>query len=178
MNRGEFSRVPRLRLRLRLWLAIGLGGVSVVGSVVLVIADVIGRGALWAGHAGVSALPLLLIGAAIAAVTVAVPRGARQVALRLVAALAFVAWGLSQLARSPQLAGVLDDLAILLFVIDAAIAVVPEARQRLEAYRRDKELAIRSVARGTALSDSAGRRSGVSDPDADGLALEGGGSRR
>jgi hypothetical protein len=47
---------------------------------------------------------------------------------RLVAVLAFTAWGSAQLFPDSAAAGVLDDLAILLFVLDAAVVVISDAR--------------------------------------------------
>lgn len=141
-HQDDQPRAPRLRL----FFAIGLGVVSIAVSVVLVVADVVGRGSQWAGHPGVSAAPLLLVAGAITAFSIARPASRREDAMRLVAAAAFVAWGLSQLAHSPQLAGVLDDLAILLFVIDAGFAVVPQARARLASAPAVREASEDQVA--------------------------------
>ena len=44
-----------------------------------------------------------------------------------VAVLAFTAWGLAQLFPDSGAAGVLNDLAILLFVVDAGGAVISDA---------------------------------------------------
>jgi hypothetical protein len=51
--------------------------------------------------------------------------------MRLVAMMAFAAWGLSQLFAGSVAAGLLDDAAILLFVLDAGSAVIADARTRL-----------------------------------------------
>ena len=77
----------------RLAVAIGLGLVSIAGSVVLVAADGIGGGVRWSHHAGASAAPLLLVAGAIAAVTVAHPVKTRRALMRVLAVLAFTAWG-------------------------------------------------------------------------------------
>jgi hypothetical protein len=111
----------------RLLIATGLGLAAVAGSVALVAVDGVGGGIRWAHHSGVSAVPLLLVAGAIAAVTVARPAKVRRLLMRLVAVLAFMAWGLAQLLSSSGAAGVLNDLAILLFVLDAGYAVVAEA---------------------------------------------------
>jgi hypothetical protein len=117
--------------RLRLLVAIGLGVLSIAGSILLIVADAISGNTGWAHHPGASAAPLLLIAGAITAVSIARPPHGRHALIRLVAALAFAAWGTAQLVPSPTTAGGLNDLAILLFVVDAGYAVIPEARARL-----------------------------------------------
>jgi len=108
--------------------AAGLGLVAIGGSVALVAADGIGGGIRWSHHPGVSAAPLLVVAGAIAAVSVAHPVGGRRELMRFVAAFAFTAWGLAQLFPDSGVAGVLNDLAILLFVVDAGCAVVGDTR--------------------------------------------------
>lgn len=71
---------------------------------------------------------LLLVAAAITVVSIAHPPNGRHGLMRLVAVLAFVAWGIAQLALDPAVAGALNDAAILLFVTDAVCVVVPDAR--------------------------------------------------
>ena len=51
--------------------------------------------------------------------------------MRLAAIMAFAAWGLFQLFAGSPAAGLLDDAAILLFVLDAGAAVIADARTRL-----------------------------------------------
>ena len=93
----------------------------------LVAVDGVGGGIRWAHHSGLSAVPLLLVAGAIAAVSIARPVRGRRLLMRLVAVLAFTAWGLAQLFPNSDAAGVLNDLAILLFVLDAGYAVIAEA---------------------------------------------------
>ena len=112
----------------RLWAAIGLGLTSIAASILLIATDGITQSAHWAHHDGISAAPLLLIAGAITAVTVAHPPPRRQTLLRLVAVLAFTAWGLAQLFPASAAAGYLNDAAILLFVTDAAYALASDAR--------------------------------------------------
>ena len=112
---------------MRFLVATGLGLVAIAGSVTLVVADGLGGGIRWAHHSGVSAAPLLLVAGAIAAVSVARPAQGRHALMQLVAVLAFTAWGLAQLFPDSGAAGVLNDLAILLFVVDAGSAVITEA---------------------------------------------------
>jgi hypothetical protein len=101
-----------------------------VGSLVLIIRDGVAGGVEWTHHAGLSAAPLLLVAGALAAVSIAVPpRGYRWI-LRAVTVAAFVSWGLSQLFPDTRAAGLLDDAAILLFVIDAGCFVLFEVRSR------------------------------------------------
>lgn len=74
-----------------------------------------------------SAIPLFVVAAAIAVVSVVRRTTPRQAVLRLVAVLAFTAWGVAQLT-SGQLSGRLDDAAIVLFVIDSGYGLVTELR--------------------------------------------------
>jgi hypothetical protein len=102
---------------------------SIVASVLLIATDGVAGSVVWDHHAGVSAAPLLLIAGAIAAVSIARPPQRRQALMRLVAVLAFAAWGLAQLLPSSAAAGYLNDAAILLFVADAAYAVASDMRK-------------------------------------------------
>jgi len=110
---------------LRLWTAVGLGAASITASVLLIATDGIADGIRWTHHAGLSAMPLLLIAGALAARSLTHPPRRPQSLMRLVAILAFTAWGLAQLLPHSAAAGYLNDTAILLFVIDAAYAVIP-----------------------------------------------------
>lgn len=112
--------------RVRLVAAMGLGVTSIAVSVLLIATDGIESGITWSHHAGVSAAPLLLVAGAIAAVSVAHPAKGRHGIMRLVAVLAFTAWGMAQAFPDSPAAGALNDAAILLFVIDAACAVVTD----------------------------------------------------
>jgi hypothetical protein len=124
----------------RLAAAIGLGLVSIAGSVVLVAADGIGGGVRWSHHAGASAAPLLLVAGAITAVTVAHPVTTRCALMRVLAVLAFTAWGAAQLFPDSAAAGALNDVAILLFVVDAASVVISDARTLRASPRRGATL--------------------------------------
>ena len=126
---------PGKATRARLALAIGLGVTSIAGSLLLAAADAIRGTVTWAHHSPASAAPLFLIAAAIAAVSIGRPPEGRHGLLRLVAVLAFIAWGTGQVVPSPAAAGALNDAAILLFVIDGGCAVVAEARAILAHYR-------------------------------------------
>jgi hypothetical protein len=117
--------------RVRLAVAAGLGTLSIVGSLLLVVTDGINAGVHWTHHAGVSAAPLLLVAGAIAVMSIAHPPAWRRLLMRLAAIMAFAAWGLSQLFAGSPAAGLLDDAAILLFVLDAGAAVIADARTRL-----------------------------------------------
>jgi hypothetical protein len=75
---------------------------------------------------------LLFVAGALAVISIAHPPAWRRLLVRLVAVMAFVAWGLSQLFAGSAAAGLLDDAAILLFVFDAASTVVSDARTRLQ----------------------------------------------
>jgi hypothetical protein len=132
MDRQQHLVPPRLRLLV----AIGLGALSISGSILLLVTDTISGNTSWAHHPGASAAPLLLIAGAITAASIARPPDRRQALIRLVAALAFAAWGIAQLVPSPTVAGGLNDLAILLFVVDAGYALIPDARARLAPDRR------------------------------------------
>lgn len=131
----------------RLAAAIGLGLVSIAGSVVLIATDGIGGGVRWSHHAGASAAPLLLVAGAITAVTLAHPGTTRRARMRVLAVLAFTAWGLAQLFPDSAAAGALNDAAILLFVVDAACLVISDARTLQASARRSATL-TRAEARG------------------------------
>lgn len=126
---------PGKAARARLALAIGLGVISIAGSLLLAAADAIRGTVTWAHHSLASAAPLFLIAAAIAAVSIGRPPEGRHGLLRLVAVLAFTAWGTGQVVPSPAAAGALNDAAILLFVIDGGCGVMAEARAILAHYR-------------------------------------------
>jgi len=145
MNRLQHLDAPRLRL----FAAISLSVISIAGSVLLVVTDGIGGNVRWAHHSGVSAAPLLLVAGAITAVSIAHPPNGRHALMRLVAVLAFVAWGIAQLAPNPGVAGALNDAAILLFVVDAVCVVIPDARALLAVRLRPVPAALpaRTVAK-------------------------------
>ena len=127
---------PETATHARLAVAIGLGVISILGGLLLAAADAIRGSVTWAHHSPASAAPLFLIAAAIAAVSIARPPEGRHGLLRLVAILAFTAWGTAQLMPNPAAAAALNDAAILLFVIDGGCAVIAEARAILARYRQ------------------------------------------
>ena len=110
--------------------------ISILGGLLLAAADAIRGSVSWAHHSPASAAPLFLIAAAIAAVSIGRPPQGRHGLLRLVAVLAFTAWGTAQLMPSPTVASALNDAAILLFVIDGGCAVIAEARSILAHYKQ------------------------------------------
>jgi hypothetical protein len=122
--------------RARLAIAIGLGVISILGGLLLATADAIRGSVTWAHHSPVSAAPLFLIAAAITAVSIGRPPEGRHGLLRLVAVLAFTAWGTAQLMPDPAAASALNDAAILLFVIDGGCAVIAEARAIMARQRQ------------------------------------------
>ena len=124
MQQTGLNSVPRVRLVA----AIVLGVVSAVGSVALMLADGVNAGVGWAHHAGVSAAPLLIIAGAIVAATIARSHTIGSVIKALVGVVAFATWGLAQMVPSSTAAGVLGDVAILLFVLDAFSIIVTDAR--------------------------------------------------
>jgi len=127
---GEVTFLPRpgTAARTRLVIAIGLGVISILGGLLLAVADLIRGSVTWAHHSPLSAAPLFLIAAAIAAVSIGRPPGGSHGLLRVVAILAFTSWGTAQVVPSPAAASALNDAAILLFVIDGGCAVIAEAR--------------------------------------------------
>jgi len=108
---------------------------AIAGGVLLAAADVTHGSVTWAHHSPASAAPLFLIATAIAAVSIGRPPQGRHGLLRLVAVLAFAAWGTGQVVPSPAAAGAFNDAAILLFVIDAGAAVMAETRGSLDYHR-------------------------------------------
>lgn len=127
MKQVQYAGAPRLRLVV----AIGFGATSVALSVLLIVADGIDAGVRWTHHAGLSAAPLFLVAGAIAGLTLARPPKERLGRAPLIAVAAFAAWGLAQLFPSSAAAGSLNDLAILLFVVDAGCVVIADSRTRL-----------------------------------------------
>lgn len=111
---------------IRLLAAVSLGSAAIIGGVLTLVAGGI-AGIHWSRQGGATAAPLFLVAGAIAAVGVASGATGRQAAMRFVAVLAFTAWGLSQLFSGSAASARLDDVAILLFVVDAGSAVVGEA---------------------------------------------------
>jgi hypothetical protein len=114
--------------RFRLAIAVSLGMISILGGLLLATADAVRGSVTWAHHSPMSAAPLFLIAAAIATISIGRQPDGRHGLLRLVAVLAFTAWGTAQLMPNPAAAGALNDAAILLFVIDGGCAVASEAR--------------------------------------------------
>jgi hypothetical protein len=142
------SHIQRARgANVRLVAAMGLGVTSIAVSVLLIATDGIEGGITWSHHAGVSAAPLLLVGGAIAAVSVAHPAKGRHGIMRLVAVLAFTAWGIAQAFPDSPAAGALNDAAILLFVIDAACAVITDVTSTRRADFPPASLGTRKNAR-------------------------------
>lgn len=129
----QFQQAAAPRVRLSLAIALGVTAIGV--SILLISADGIGRSVHWSHHAAMSAAPLLLVAGAIAAVSVAHPPEDRHGVMRLVAVLAFSAWGMAQLFPDSAAAGALNDVAILLFVIDAGIAVLSDSRAIRQTHR-------------------------------------------
>ena len=132
---------PGKAARTRLALAIGLGIISILGGLLLAVADLIRGSVTWAHHSPVSAGPLFLIAAAIAAVSFGRPPGGSHGLLRLVAILAFTAWGTAQVVPGPAAASALNDAAVLLFVIDGGCAVIAEARGILARHEQTGQAA-------------------------------------
>jgi hypothetical protein len=127
--------------RVRLSIAIGLGVISIAGGLLLAAADALRGSVQWDHHSPLSAAPLFLIAGAIVAVSIGRPPPGRHVLLRLVAVLAFAAWGTAQLTPDPAAASALNDAAILLFVIDGGCVVVTEARAMLAQHRQTAQSA-------------------------------------
>jgi hypothetical protein len=122
--------------RARLAIAVSLGIISILGGLLLATADAVRGSVTWAHHSPVSAAPLFLIAAAIATVSIGRQPDGRHGLLRLVAVLAFTAWGTAQLMPNPAAASALNDTAILLFVIDGGCAVMSEARAILARHKQ------------------------------------------
>jgi hypothetical protein len=110
--------------------------ISIGGSLLLAAADAVRGSVYWDHHSPISAAPLFLIAGAIAAVSIGRPPQGRHALQRLVAVLAFTAWGTAQLTPDPAAASAFNDAAILLFVIDGGVVVVTEARATLAHHRQ------------------------------------------
>lgn len=132
-HEGHSEPIPRLRLTF----ALMLGVISIVSSLILMCTDGIDAGVSWSHHAGVSAAPLLLVAGALLAISIALPPKGRTAVLRVVTVTAFTTWGLSQLLPNTGAGTLLDDLAILLFVIDAGVFASSDAVGLLRSHHRD-----------------------------------------
>lgn len=120
---GQDTAIPRLRLVFALIMSV----ISIVSSLVLMCTDGIDGGVSWTHHAGVSAAPLLLVAGALLAISIALPPTGQTAVLRVVTVTAFTTWGLSQLLPNTGAGTLLDDFAILLFVIDAGVFAAPNS---------------------------------------------------
>jgi hypothetical protein len=157
---------PGNAARVRLFIAIGLGAVSIAGSLLLAAADAARGSVHWVHHSPISAAPLFLIAGAIAAVSIGRPPQGRHALLRLVAVLAFTAWGTAQLTPDPAAAGAFNDAAILLFVIDGGCAVVTEARAMLAHHRQPAQPTPKEQSSGPRPRAAARQPDGVARPRA------------
>ena len=72
-------------------------------------------------HAVISALPLILIGAAYVLLQLVLRPHPKELVQRLLLGLAFILWGISQLLPPGQVANVIGDLVIMLFVVDLGL---------------------------------------------------------
>jgi hypothetical protein len=70
-----------------------------------------------------SAVPLILIGVAFAALQFALPRTPMQMLLGLMVAAAFILWGVEQFLSNQAVISFIDDVVVLLFVIDLSIVI-------------------------------------------------------
>jgi hypothetical protein len=133
---GQRNPIPRLRLLF----ALAMGIISIVSSLILMGTDGIDVGVSWTHHAGVSAAPLLLVAGALLAISIAIPPRGTSALLRAVTITAFTTWGLSQLFPNSGAGTLLDDFAILLFVIDAGVFAMSESLGLLRTNRETDEL--------------------------------------
>jgi hypothetical protein len=123
--------IRREETTLRLWrfAALVLGVASIVVGVLLVLIDGVDASSSWIHHAGLSSAPLLMVAGALAVTSILDrPRGF-SLAMRFITVTAFSAWGVSQLLPNSGVGTILDDIAILLFVIDAGIFAVSHRLQ-------------------------------------------------
>jgi len=70
-----------------------------------------------------SAVPLILIGIAFAALQFVSPRTRRQMILGLLVCLAFILWGTEQFVSNHAVASFIDDIVVFLFVLDLSIVI-------------------------------------------------------
>ena len=70
-----------------------------------------------------SAVPLILIGIAFAALQCVVSRTRAQMVLGFLVALAFILWGAEQFVPNPAIVSFMDDLVVFLFVLDLGIVI-------------------------------------------------------
>jgi hypothetical protein len=79
-----------------------------------------------------SALPLIGIGVAYAALQFTLPRTLTEFCLSLAVSLAFILWGAEQFVPIPKIASLMDDLVVFLFVMDLGIVVWGHLRKPRE----------------------------------------------
>jgi hypothetical protein len=76
-----------------------------------------------------SAIPLICIGVSYALLQFTLPRTLTEFCLSLAVSLAFILWGVEQFIPVPQVAGVVDDVVVFLFVLDLSIVIRGQLRQ-------------------------------------------------
>jgi hypothetical protein len=80
-----------------------------------------------------SAIPLILIGIALASLQFVLRPARLQALLGLMAAAAFILWGTEQLLPNRAIASFVDDVVVLLFVLDVSVVIrghLNKARRR------------------------------------------------
>ena len=70
-----------------------------------------------------SAIPLILIGVAFAALQFTLARTRRQILLGLMVATAFILWGTEQYLSNQVIVSFIDDMVVFLFVLDLSIVI-------------------------------------------------------
>jgi hypothetical protein len=120
------------------WLPRGLALAALGSAVVLLGWDGLASPAATRAHRVLSALPLLLIAAAALGWQVWQRAGRATLIKTVILAAGFGCWATGQLLSAPAPSAVCNDVAIGLFVLDAALVV---AGQQWRAHTADRELA-------------------------------------
>jgi len=82
-----------------------------------------------------SAIPLICIGTSYALLQFTLPRTFLEFGLSLTVSLAFVLWGVEQFIPAPQIASVVDDVVVFLFVLDLAVVIRGHLARHLKETR-------------------------------------------
>lgn len=104
-------------------LAIALAVAALGTGLGLLILDVFGNFTNHRLHGAASALPLILVGLSWLSLQPGVGVNLIQFLKRLIAAVAFVLWGIDQMLPPGRLASTIGDVVIALFVLDMVLIV-------------------------------------------------------
>jgi hypothetical protein len=77
-----------------------------------------------------SAFPLIALGTSCALLQFTLPRTFVEFCLGLTVSAGFILWGVEQFIPQPQIAGLIDDVVVFVFVLDLSIVIRGKLRKR------------------------------------------------